>query len=69
MFGVLQDFAEKCSDIAEFARAAHDPKFVVGLDSYGVEPLGLTPEEFTAFLKEGMALWAEAVKIAGVTLP
>jgi tripartite-type tricarboxylate transporter receptor subunit TctC len=54
---------------AEFARAAHDPKFVVGLDSYGVEPLGLTPEEFTAFLKEDMALWAEAVKIAGVTLP
>ena len=53
----------------EFARAAHDPKFVAGLDSYGVEPLGLTPEEFAAFLKEDMALWAEAVKIAGVTLP
>jgi tripartite-type tricarboxylate transporter receptor subunit TctC len=54
---------------AEFARATKDPKFVAGLDSYGVEPLGLTPEEFAAFLKEDMALWAEAVKIAGVTLP
>jgi len=53
----------------EFARAIKDPKFIMGLDTYGVEPLGLTPEEFSAFLKEDMALWAEAVKIAGVTLP
>jgi tripartite-type tricarboxylate transporter receptor subunit TctC len=54
---------------AEFARATKEPKFVAGLDSYGVEPLGLTPEEFAAFIKEDVALWAEAVKIAGVTLP
>jgi tripartite-type tricarboxylate transporter receptor subunit TctC len=54
---------------AEFARATKDPKFIVGLDAYGVEPLGLAPEEFAAFLKEDIALWAEAVKIAGVTLP
>src|SRR5207253_1855720 len=53
---------------AEFARATKDPKFVAGLDSYGVEPLGLGPEEFAAFLKDDMAFWAEAVKIAGVTL-
>jgi tripartite-type tricarboxylate transporter receptor subunit TctC len=53
---------------AEFVRAAKDPKFVAGLATYGVDPLGLGPEEFAAFLKEDMALWAEAVKIAGVTL-
>jgi tripartite-type tricarboxylate transporter receptor subunit TctC len=53
----------------EFARATKEPKFVAGLDSYGVEPLGLNPEEFAAFLKEDMPFWAEAVKIAGVTLP
>jgi tripartite-type tricarboxylate transporter receptor subunit TctC len=53
---------------AEFARATKDPKFIAGLDSYGVEPLGLGPEEFAAFIKEDMALWAEAVKVAGVTL-
>ena len=31
---------------AEFAKAAKDPKFIAQLDTYGVEPLGLTPEEF-----------------------
>jgi tripartite-type tricarboxylate transporter receptor subunit TctC len=53
---------------AEFARAAQDPKFVAGLDKYGVEPLVLNPEQFSDFIKKDMALWAEAVKIAGVTL-
>ena len=53
---------------AEFAKAAKDPKFVAQLDTYGVEPLGLTPEEFSKFLKEDMAFWAEAVKTAGVSL-
>jgi tripartite-type tricarboxylate transporter receptor subunit TctC len=54
---------------AEFGKAAKDPKFVAALDKYGVDPAGLTPEEFTAFLKHDMALWAEAVKVAGVKLP
>lgn len=53
---------------AEFAKAAKDPKFIAQLDTYGVEPLGLTPEQFTKFIPEDIALWAEAVKIAGVTL-
>jgi tripartite-type tricarboxylate transporter receptor subunit TctC len=53
---------------AEFAKAVKDPKFVADLDKYGVEPLGLTPEEFGKFIKDDVALWAEAVKIAGVTL-
>jgi tripartite-type tricarboxylate transporter receptor subunit TctC len=54
---------------AEFERAAKDPKFVAALDKYGVDPAGLTPQQFTAFIKNDMALWAEAVKIAGVKLP
>jgi tripartite-type tricarboxylate transporter receptor subunit TctC len=53
---------------AEFAKAAKDPKFIAQLDTYGVEPLGITPEEFAKFIPEDIALWAEAVKIAGVTL-
>ena len=53
---------------AEFASAAKDPKFVTQLDTYGVEPLGLTPEEFSKFIKDDMAFWAEAVKTAGVSL-
>ena len=52
----------------EFASAAKDPKFIEKLDTYGVEPLGLTPEEFARFIPQDMAFWAEAVKIAGVTL-
>jgi tripartite-type tricarboxylate transporter receptor subunit TctC len=53
---------------AEFARAVKDPKFVEQLDTNGVEPLGLTPDEFAKFLADDIALWAEAVKVAGVSL-
>jgi tripartite-type tricarboxylate transporter receptor subunit TctC len=52
----------------EFGKAAKDPKFIAQLDKYGASPLGLTPAEFTKFLREDIKLWAEAVKIAGVTL-
>jgi tripartite-type tricarboxylate transporter receptor subunit TctC len=53
---------------AEFTRAAKDPEFVKQMDKYGADPLGLSPEAFAKFLKEDMALWAEAVKLAGVKL-
>jgi tripartite-type tricarboxylate transporter receptor subunit TctC len=53
---------------AEFVRAARDPEFVKQLDKYGADPRGLGPPEFAAFLKNDRALWAEAVKVAGVTL-
>jgi tripartite-type tricarboxylate transporter receptor subunit TctC len=53
---------------AEFARAAKDPEFVKQMDKYGADPLGLAPEAFAKFLKDDMALWAEAVKVAGVKL-
>jgi tripartite-type tricarboxylate transporter receptor subunit TctC len=52
----------------EFIKATKDPQFIAQLDKYGASPLGLTPEEFAKFLQEDTALWAEAVKIAGVTL-
>jgi tripartite-type tricarboxylate transporter receptor subunit TctC len=52
----------------EFVKAARDPAFIAQLDKYGASPLGLTPEEFAKFLQADTALWAEAVKIAGVTL-
>jgi tripartite-type tricarboxylate transporter receptor subunit TctC len=53
---------------AEFARAAKDPKFVERLDQEGVEPLGSSPAETARFIAADMALWAEAVKVAGVSL-
>ena len=52
----------------EFIKATKDPQFIAQLDKYGAVPMGLTPEQFEKFLQEDIALWAEAVKIAGVTL-
>jgi tripartite-type tricarboxylate transporter receptor subunit TctC len=63
--GTPKDIINRLS--AEFVRAAKDPSFVALLNQQGVTPTGLTPEEFGKFLQEDMALWAEAVKIAGVT--
>jgi tripartite-type tricarboxylate transporter receptor subunit TctC len=53
---------------AEFARASKDPKFAARLDQEGVEPLGSSPAEAAKFMAADMALWAEAVKVAGVSL-
>jgi len=53
---------------AEFARAAKEPKFAERLDQEGVEPLGSSPAETAKFIAADMALWADAVKIAGVSL-
>ena len=51
----------------EFQRAAKDPQFVAQLKHQGVTPAGLSFAEFGKFLRDDIALWAEAVKIAGVT--
>jgi tripartite-type tricarboxylate transporter receptor subunit TctC len=53
---------------AEFARAAKDQKFAERLDQEGVDPLGSSPAETAKFIAADMALWAEAVKVAGVSL-
>jgi tripartite-type tricarboxylate transporter receptor subunit TctC len=52
----------------EFIKATKDPEFIKQLDKYGASPVSYTPEEFGKFLQEDMALWADAVKIADVTL-
>jgi tripartite-type tricarboxylate transporter receptor subunit TctC len=53
---------------AEFASAVRDPAFVKQLDKYGLEPLGLSPEESVKFLESDRKLWGEAVTLAGVSL-
>jgi tripartite-type tricarboxylate transporter receptor subunit TctC len=53
---------------AEVARAIKDPKFADQLNRRGIEPLGTSPEEFAAMISADIALWAEAVKIAGLKL-
>jgi len=50
----------------EVSGAVKDPKLVERLAGTGVDPLGNSPEEFAAMIAADMALWAEAVKIAGV---
>jgi tripartite-type tricarboxylate transporter receptor subunit TctC len=49
----------------EVARAVRDPKIAQRLANFGVDPLGNTPEEFAAQIAADIALWAEAVKMAG----
>lgn len=64
--GTPKDIVNKIA--AEFVRAAKDPAFMAHMDKYGADPRGLTPQEFAAFLEKDRALWAEAVKQAGVKL-
>jgi len=51
---------------AEVARAAKDPDFINRLARIGVTTIGDTPEEFAATIQQDVALWAEAVKMAGI---
>jgi tripartite-type tricarboxylate transporter receptor subunit TctC len=50
----------------EVARAVKEAKFAEHLAADGYEPLGNSPEEFAAMIMADVALWAEAVKAAGV---
>ena len=50
----------------EIRRAVKDPQFVARLDGYGAEPLGNTPEAFSALIKADAALWADAIKSDGI---
>ena len=50
----------------EIEKAVKDPDFASKLAAYGVDPLGNTPDEYKAMLASDMALWTEAVDIAGL---
>jgi tripartite-type tricarboxylate transporter receptor subunit TctC len=50
----------------EIARAVKDPKFVERLGSFGADPLGNSPAEFAAMIAADLALWADAVRLAGL---
>jgi tripartite-type tricarboxylate transporter receptor subunit TctC len=62
--GTPKDIIERMRD--EMSRAVMDPKFNERLAGTGVNPLGNKPEEFAAMITADIALWTEAVKIAGV---
>ena len=48
----------------EAAKALHSPDIVAKLSSQGAEPVGNTPEEFTAFIRSEISKWANLVKAA-----
>ena len=50
----------------EIARAVKDPSVAERLDANGVDTFSNSPEEFAAMIAADIALWGEAVKIAGV---
>jgi len=52
----------------EIARAVKDPAIVERLASNGIDALGNTPQEFAALVAADIALWGEAIRIAGVDL-
>jgi len=47
------------------ARAAKDPVTGEQLRKQGAEPVGSTPAEFNAYLREELARWSEVVKVSG----
>ena len=50
----------------EAAQAVKDPKIVEQLTSFGIDPLGNTPAQFSAMISADIKLWSEAVKLAGL---
>jgi len=62
--GTPKDIVDRLA--SEVALALKDQQVRQRLVSYGVDPLGDTPEQFAATIATDLALWAEAVKIAGV---
>ncbi len=50
----------------EVARAVKDPGVIERMGNQGIDPVGNTPEEFAAAIKADVALWTEAVNVAGV---
>jgi tripartite-type tricarboxylate transporter receptor subunit TctC len=50
---------------ALFTTAMKDPEVRTRMAGFGFEPIGNTPEEFGAFVKEDIARWAKLVKETG----
>jgi len=50
----------------QVALATTDAKFAEQLAGYGVDPLGNTPAEFARMIADDVALWADALRAAGI---
>jgi tripartite-type tricarboxylate transporter receptor subunit TctC len=55
-----------CDNVhALFVTAMKDAEVRNRMAGFGFEPIGNTPEEFAAFVKEDIARWAKLVKETG----
>jgi len=62
--GTPKEIADQIA--AEVGVAMKDQKFVERLKGFGADPLGNSAEEFKVMIYADIALWGEAVAIAGV---
>ncbi len=53
----------------EIGRAVKDTQFAGRLKAAGADPLGNTPDEFTALIKADTTTWADAVAVTGLNKP
>ncbi|MEA2995402.1 MAG: hypothetical protein QOG74_951, partial [Alphaproteobacteria bacterium] len=53
----------------EIAQATKDPTIVKQLTNFGVDPVGSSPADFAAMISSDIALWANAVRLAGLQGP
>jgi tripartite-type tricarboxylate transporter receptor subunit TctC len=51
---------------AEIVRALNSPDLRPRLIEAGADPVGITPEEYTAFIKSEIAKWAKVINAAGI---
>jgi len=51
---------------ADMVKALRSPDVIERLNQYGFEPVGNTPEEFTALVQSEMAKWGKVLKAVGV---
>jgi tripartite-type tricarboxylate transporter receptor subunit TctC len=50
---------------ASVRRALQAPEIVAHFKDFGAEPVGSTPEEFDAFVRRQLDVWADVVKRSG----
>ena len=51
----------------ELVKALAEPEVKERIAGLGAEPVGNTPAEYTAFMKEEIAKWTKVIKAAGIT--
>ncbi|HKU69220.1 MAG TPA: tripartite tricarboxylate transporter substrate binding protein [Burkholderiales bacterium] len=51
---------------ADVVKVVHSPELVERLKAEGSDPVGSTPAEFAAFLREEIARWSRVIRFAGI---